>query len=123
MIAAAVDADERQGADSESATDQEKWGIACSVVSMGLILIWFLIEYLKRSRGCTNPIRPGWFAAFLVLWWLFGVGVLTFDSPFQFTGNGYFASWGAFGASLYLCYLYFMKAPSDNQGAEGQQGV
>ena len=39
-------------------------------------------------------------AGFLVIWFLIGAGVCTFDAPFTSTTNGYFGVWGGLIASL-----------------------
>jgi len=93
--------DEKTGSTSEKASSQEQWGFACSLISAALIIIFLFLEpRLQRLRG-----QPGLLAYFLVPWWLFGAGVLTFDEPFTATGNGYFCAWGSFCASCYLLYL------------------
>jgi len=93
--------DERTVPGNEKSSAQEEWGLACSLVSAGLIIIFLFLEpRLQRLRG-----QPGLLAYFLVPWWLFGAGVLTFDEPFTVTGNGYFCAWGCFCGSCYLLYL------------------
>jgi hypothetical protein len=39
-------------------------------------------------------------ARFLVVWWGIGTLIVTFGGPFTITGNGYFASYAAFIASI-----------------------
>jgi len=93
--------DEKTTSTSDKASPQEKWGLACSLISAALIIIFLFLEpRLEQLRG-----QPGLLAYFLVPWWLFGAGVLTFDEPFTATGNGYFCAWGSFIASCYLLYL------------------
>jgi len=93
--------DERTGLGNEKSSAQEEWGLVCSLVSAVLIIIFLFLEpRLQRLRG-----QPGILAYFLVPWWLFGAGVLTFDEPFTVTGNGYFCAWGCFSESCYLLYL------------------
>jgi len=87
--------------DGEKASPQEHWGLSCGFISGGLIVITLLLESrVSRLRG-----QPGLLSYFLVPWWLFGAGVVTFDQPFTVTGNGYFCAWGAFCMSLYLYYV------------------
>jgi len=93
--------DEKTGSSNKKSSAQEEWGLACSLISAGLIIIFLFLEpRLDRLRG-----QPGLLAYFLVPWWLFGAGVLTFDEPFTATGNGYFCAWGCFCESCYLLYL------------------
>jgi len=87
--------------DAEKASDQEYWGLSCGVISGTFIIITLIIEKrVSRLKG-----QPGILSYFLLPWWLFGAGVVTFDQPFTVTGNGYFCAWGAFCMSAYLLYL------------------
>lgn len=36
-------------------------------------------------------------------WWAVSAYVVTFRAPFKGTGNGHFATWGAFGISAMFC--------------------
>jgi cytochrome bd-type quinol oxidase subunit 2 len=40
---------------------------------------------------------------FLLIWWAFGAGFMTFKSPFVATSNGYFGAWLALYAAFMLC--------------------
>jgi len=87
--------------DAEKSSDQEYWGLSCGVISGTFVIITLIIE--KRVRRLKG--QPGILSYFLLPWWLFGAGVVTFDQPFTMTGNGYFCAWGAFCMSAYLLYL------------------
>jgi len=92
---------DKTGVTEEKATPQEKWGLACGLISAALVIVFLFLESrLRILRG-----QPGVLAYFLIPWWLFGAGVLTFDEPFTATGNGYFCAWGCFCESCYLIYL------------------
>lgn len=87
--------------DSKKASSQEYWGLSCGLISGVLVIIILIAEpRVRRLNG-----QPGVLSYFLVPWWLFGAGVVTFDQPFTVTGNGYFCAWGAFCTSAYLGYL------------------
>lgn len=88
-----------KGDSNESKTSpQELWGLICGITSALLIIAALFLE----SKEKRLPVA---YVYFLVLWWLFGAGVLTFDEPFTATGNGYFGAWGSFCGSCYLLYL------------------
>jgi len=92
---------ERTGSTEDKASPQEKWGLSCGLISAALVLVFLFLESrVRRLNG-----KPGLLAYFLIPWWLFGAGVLTFDEPFTATGNGYFCAWGCFCESCYLLYL------------------
>lgn len=63
----------------------------CSVLSL---LMCLLIAALKVQEDALKWIMVG----MLVLWSI-GVGFLTFDGPYVFTGNAYFACWVALSVS------------------------
>lgn len=92
---------ERTGSTGEKASPQEKWGLSCGLISAALVIVFLFLE--SRVRSLSG--QPGLLAYFLIPWWLFGAGVLTFDEPFTATGNGYFCAWGCFCESCYLLYL------------------
>jgi len=92
---------EKSESTGEKASPQEEWGLACGLISASMIIIFLFLE--SRVRVLNG--QPGLLAYFLIPWWLFGAGVLTFDEPFTATGNGYFCAWGCFCESCYLLYL------------------
>jgi len=49
---------------------------------------------LFDGRGTGSITVAYLLTKFLVLWWSIGAFVLTFNGPYQFTSNGYFALWG-----------------------------
>lgn len=78
---------------------EEAWAVACGVVSSVVVAILLVIKMRKPDQvERINKIA----APCLFIWWLFGVGACTFYSPFKQTGNGYFASWIGFLASIKL---------------------
>lgn len=42
-------------------------------------------------------------SVFLLLWWIFGTGFITFKGPFIFTSNGWFGAWGGLMFSCQWC--------------------
>ena len=83
-------------------------------MSLGIIsaVICVLATYLVEAKKIGAPLRKGVSGVLLVLWAAAAV-LLTFDSPFTSTGNGYFACWlGLACASLWVYREFFeMQAP------------
>jgi len=89
-------------ASSEKQSDQETWAFVAGIVSGSIAAIYLLLEIFKP--GILGKAFLKYFSWFLILWWMMGAGVATFDAPFPSTGNGYFCAWGAFLSSCYLAY-------------------
>lgn len=89
--------------DSKLQANQTLWGFLCGIISGGLIALFMVLKSFGIISGSKFMLT--WIARFLVVWWLFGAGVVTFDSPFTETGNGYFMAWGSFLGSAYLMVL------------------
>jgi len=102
-FAALVLWDEANVGDTEKQSTQEVWIFCCGIISGGLTTIYLLFEIFKPAMIKKKLLK--YLSWFLVIWWMFGAGVATFDDPFPTTGNGYFCAWGAFVTSFYLAYL------------------
>jgi len=89
----------RYGCGSEEES-KINWAIACSCISL---IVCLLYAMGIRTAGATVSAYTSYFAIFLLLWWTFGVGVLTFDSPYAVASNGYLSSWAAWCLSFYFC--------------------
>lgn len=63
------------------------------------------LAHTRRSgpaQGWASKGSP-FLAIFLVILWIPGAFVTTFDAPFTFVGNGYYSAWAAFFFSLLFC--------------------
>jgi hypothetical protein len=102
LVAACYELDNR-GWDSDDLEDD--WALACAAISVLLVGGCTLLCKFKPA-GAARPV--GLVSILLTIWWMFGVGVLTFDRPFRHVGNGFFGSWLALGAA---CALACVMSP------------
>lgn len=88
--------------------------IACSCASVAGCLVLGLAGddmMLSTARGKTIAI-------FLLILWLCGTTVMTFSSPYQETGNGYFGCWAALIGALSItidAWALFKRARAAEQ--------
>ena len=82
-----------------------KYGISLGVISTAASLA---TPYLIDTKKIGPPVRKI-IAAFLFVLWVAAVTVLTFDSPFTATGNGYFACWGGTVCATLFAYREFFE--------------
>jgi len=87
-----------EASDYDHPTSQELWGVVCATVSFFVVLFHTLMRLV--CEGLTLP--PTILGVFLTLWWLPGVAVLTFDEPFKYASNGFFAAWLGFIFAVWL---------------------
>ena len=94
------------------------------------------LSYLLTTLCCPTALEKtavlserielsveGAFAAFLLVWWGIGAGVVTFMGPHNLAGNGYFACLVALAASLRLVNAAFYNAPAEYlRTRSGQNG-
>mmetsp|Transcript_24852 Transcript_24852/g.48166 ORF Transcript_24852/g.48166 Transcript_24852/m.48166 type:complete len:278 (-) Transcript_24852:232-1065(-) len=73
---------------------QAAWGI-----SAGSITLLMCVGLIKKYDDIAINIMKASCAFFFVVWAAVA-GVCTFDGPFRFTGNGYFACWGGLVVSV-----------------------
>jgi hypothetical protein len=89
VVQASSDCDDinKRGGDCGSvASGHIAYAIAVGVVSLLMTLGW--IYGLQNYPRLQVP-----FALFLSLWWSLAAGLLTFDEPYTYVGNAYFATW------------------------------
>jgi len=95
------------------------WAIACSCISLIICLLYLLG---LRSVGGLVSVWTHYLAMFFLLWWTFGVGVLTFDNPYTVASNGYLSSWAAWCMSFYFCTQTVGAVGSAYSEALGSEG-
>mmetsp|Transcript_14799 Transcript_14799/g.29036 ORF Transcript_14799/g.29036 Transcript_14799/m.29036 type:complete len:308 (+) Transcript_14799:15-938(+) len=87
--------------DEGKCNNEFAWAVTVGVLSlvlssMHLVMARFMKDLLEKLEF--------YIAACLGTLWTVGVLILTFDSPFENTGNGYFSCWLAFTSSQLLVY-------------------
>mmetsp|Transcript_26815 Transcript_26815/g.42051 ORF Transcript_26815/g.42051 Transcript_26815/m.42051 type:complete len:287 (+) Transcript_26815:255-1115(+) len=84
-----------------------KYAISVASVSFGICLILQTMEFLKPGF-LQKPVvgehsSEKLCSVFLLLWWIFGTGFITFKAPFIVTSNGWFGAWGGLISSCQWC--------------------
>eukprot|EP00298_Acanthocystis_sp_HF-20_P012972 c20144_g3_i1.p1 GENE.c20144_g3_i1~~c20144_g3_i1.p1 ORF type:complete len:298 (+),score=118.02 c20144_g3_i1:23-895(+) len=91
-----------------SCTHQYGWAVAIGAISIFFSLLFIALHKVVARFSYLFPI-------ILVLLWIPGAGVLTFDAPFVVTGNGYFSAWVSF---FYSCYWLIICIPKMKKGPQ-----
>lgn len=88
-----------------------KQSSAVFAVCVGAISLGFNVLFGAGLYFKPDAAKPfiAYLAVAMTVLWGFGVAVCTFDAPFDLTGNGYFATWGAAIISVYFCQISFSK--------------
>ena len=103
---------------NQPCTKRLAWGIACGVISALVALLW----HIPRTRGLLEAHKKV-IAIVLGVWWVFGVGFLTFGGPFATPNNGYFAAWGAAVCSWVIAYDGMLEEDDDADSQDGEDYV
>lgn len=92
-----------------NSTTTPNWAytVAAATVSLffslvGIVLIKMREPFDKKlfAMSGTDVTVGNCLSAFLFVWWAVAAGIITFQNPFKATGNGYFATWTGFIASV-----------------------
>jgi len=111
------------------------WAVSCGVISFIVVFVFIVLTRLMSdfAQKCAPFV-----SAFLVVWWSFGVGLLTGSSNtsgteacspttrqsvFAETNNGYFAVWVSFVASIYYLYLSVEQIQNTLEGKDFVNGL
>jgi len=96
-------------------TNFNAFAVSLSTISLILALFMFL------GAKIIPPKRVSMLTKLLVVWWTIGTLVVTFGGPFESTGNGYFATYGAFMASVGVLQTTSKNAVMETKGgADGE---
>eukprot|EP00403_Amphidinium_massartii_P027775 CAMPEP_0178389424 /NCGR_PEP_ID=MMETSP0689_2-20121128/10109_1 /TAXON_ID=160604 /ORGANISM="Amphidinium massartii, Strain CS-259" /LENGTH=526 /DNA_ID=CAMNT_0020009873 /DNA_START=91 /DNA_END=1671 /DNA_ORIENTATION=- len=83
------------------------WALICAAVSTIICVVLCVLYGIGKAGQIANAMP--FIAIFLLCWWIVGTGTMTFESPFVYTGNGYFGAWLALISAAILCYDSFAK--------------
>jgi hypothetical protein len=135
LVCFATAADVMSNPELSRLSAQSGWAVACGVISFVATLTFLaLTRFLPELAQKVGPVV----SAFLVLWWAFGVGLLTSSSAntasavcdasqrssiFSETNNGYFAVWIAFIASMYYMYMSVDQIQTTLEGRDFVNGL
>lgn len=100
--------------DSGRCEDETAFAVAVGAISTSFLLLFILYQRIGSTDAIKQPL-----AAFLALWWFAGACVFTFDKPYKYTGNGYFASWGgAIASLLWACECFKTLQANTNRALD-----
>mmetsp|Transcript_15879 Transcript_15879/g.25904 ORF Transcript_15879/g.25904 Transcript_15879/m.25904 type:complete len:315 (-) Transcript_15879:170-1114(-) len=93
---------------SSNCNNQTAFAVAIGAISILWVLPFMILSSLDLFELYGSSL--------LACFWIVGAGVLTFDQPFSFTGNGFFSTWIATLGSCYWFYLCFQDAHGSQVG-------
>lgn len=77
-----------------------------------LILAMVSLVFVERLRDFDHILKSAAVTVFAAMW-MVAASLLTFDGPFTYTGNGYFAAWGAAFSCFFAANDEFLGQVSD----------
>mmetsp|Transcript_11288 Transcript_11288/g.20300 ORF Transcript_11288/g.20300 Transcript_11288/m.20300 type:complete len:297 (-) Transcript_11288:454-1344(-) len=91
-----------------------KYALSVACVSLLVCLILQTAEFLVPGFLQWSAVKQGddgtgghsiqkVCSVFMLLWWIFGAGIITFHAPFVVTSNGWFGAWGGLLATVKWC--------------------
>lgn len=133
LVQASIDCDKR-GNPWNYRDDDDEWryqgcvgtnvayAVALAVISFILTCAYFiqlsLCTSTRTNSGCVIIRKIG--LTVLMLLWLVGAFLCTFDGPYYFIGNGYYALWiGCFASVIAFGRFVLYKGLHDNYSAAG----
>eukprot|EP00298_Acanthocystis_sp_HF-20_P028768 c7599_g1_i2.p1 GENE.c7599_g1_i2~~c7599_g1_i2.p1 ORF type:complete len:317 (+),score=102.07 c7599_g1_i2:115-951(+) len=88
--------------EARTCSDEYAFALAVGLITTVLSILLFIVGCTRAGiKNIFNQI----FSFLMLIFWSAGAGINTFVDPFTTVGNGYFSSWLAFGASVYLVFL------------------
>jgi len=77
--------------------------LVCLVLQTGEFLIPGFLDspvIKQRENGTGGHSLQKICSVVLLIWWIFGTGIITFHAPFIMTSNGWFGAWGGLLATV-----------------------
>lgn len=91
--------------DSEPFKSESAWGVSVGVLTLVIAAaaLFFAAKITPKAGKALSVL--------LLVMWVCGIGVLTFEGPFLATGNGFFGAWGGLFCAFLLVLLEFELKP------------